>query len=280
MSLSTRIDQQRLSGQVALITGAGRGLGQSVAIAYARHGASVIVVSRTQSELDRTAEMIKKENGIIKTVAADIGNLSQLKSIFTDINESYQRLDILVNNAAVLPLKLFETMDEEEIASIFKINLLAPIYACGYAAEIMKKHKGGSIINVSSPSGYKGFEKESIYCASKHGLEGFSKTIAMEYAQNNIAVNVVTPGGFSSQVRIKPTSVTQLEFDNYSEEEKKKWNDPISFTEAFVFLGLQRASGITGERIAAFELSERIRNEGWNLSAKDLDFSVKGCSKY
>lgn len=191
MSFGLKIEQQRLSGQAVLITGAGCGLVQSV-------------------------EMIQNENGSVQTVAADI----------------------------------------------------------------MKKHPGGSIINVSSPSGYKGFEKESINCASKHGLEGFSKTTAMEYAQYNIAVNIVAPGGFSSQVRIKPTSITHLEFDNYSDEEKKKWNDPVSFTEDFVFLGLQMARGITGERIAAFELSERIRTEGWNLSAKKLVFSGKGCSKY
>lgn len=254
-----------LKHKVTLITGAGRGLGQAVALAYARQGAQVIAVSRTQSELDRTAEMIQAEGGRVVTMSVDLLQEEQVRQMVERVLSRFGRLDVLVNNAARLPLKAFEEMSMADWDRTLNVNLRAPVLTCKLFLPVMKAQGGGSIINVSSRAGVEGFEKETDYCASKFGLEGFSRALAMELKAYNIAVNTITPGGMTGYVPIKPTSVTQAEFDAMSEEEKSKWHDSIVLTEAFVYLALQDGNGLTGERVYAYDLSEQIRREGWEI---------------
>jgi NAD(P)-dependent dehydrogenase (short-subunit alcohol dehydrogenase family) len=175
-------------------------------------------------------------------------------------------VDVLVNNAARLPRLSFEEMTMANFARTLAVNLLAPVLSCKLCLESMKAQGKGSIINVSSAAGAKGFLLETDYCASKFGLEGFSWSLAMEVQQYNIAVNVVTPGGGKVRTPIKPTSMSQAQFEALSSEERAKWVDPIVMTEAFVFLAMQDGNGTTGKRIEASALSERIREEGWNLA--------------
>ena len=111
----------------------------------------------------------------------------------------------------------------------------------------------------------KGFLKETDYCATKFGLEGFTKSLAMELEGRGISVNTLSPGGLKGRVRIKPTSVTQEQFDALSPEEQAKWDDPIVLTEAFVYLALSRNRGVTGQRIYAYDLSEEVRQNGWEI---------------
>ncbi len=259
-----------LENQIALITGAGRGWGRSIAMKLALHGATVVAVSRTKTELDEAVELIKNENGKAEGIIADISDDGALQSIIQRIDNTYGKLNILINNAAILPLKNFVDFTFTEIDKIISINLRAPIVLTKLAFGLLKQGDGGSIINVSSSSGVLVFPQETIYCACKHGLEGFTKSIALEYKQYNIAVNTITPGGGNSGVRIKPTSLTQLDFNNLSEVEKEKYTDSIISTDAFVFLALQRAKEITGKRFLAYELSEHIRTKGWHLAESDL----------
>ena len=255
-----------LKDKVAVVTGAGRGWGQSVALAYARQGAKVIVVSRTQSEIDHTIALIKAEGGQAVGKSIDVSDDAALQDFHDWVIQTYGRLDILVNNAAVLILKDFEALSQQEIDLTLNINLRAVIVMTKLFLQDMVKQGEGSIINVSSNAGVSGFEKESIYSTCKFGLEGFTKSIAMEIRKHNIAVNTITPGGMSAGVRIKPTSLTQEAYDALPENEKKQWVDSIVSTEAFIFLGLQDGNGVSGERIMAYELSEQIRKEGWQLN--------------
>ena len=146
----------------------------------------------------------------------------------------------------------------------------------------MKGQGGGSIINVSSNSGVSGFSNESIYCTAKHGIEGFSKSIAKECEALNIAVNTITPGGNSAGLHIKPTSITQAQFDSLSAEEQRQWGDPLLFSDAFVFLALQRpkSGGISGERFAAYELSEHVQRSGFDIRLEDLNVDPFSGGKY
>jgi NAD(P)-dependent dehydrogenase (short-subunit alcohol dehydrogenase family) len=254
-----------LKEKVALVTGAGRGLGQSVALAYARQGAQVIAVSRTQSELDRTAAMVEAGGGQVLTMSLDLSQEDQVRHMADWALSKFGRLDVLVNNAGRLPLKSFEDMTMDDWDRTLAVNLRAPVLACKLFLQTMKEQGRGSIINVSSTAGVKEFELETDYCTSKFGLEGFSRSLALEVKKYNIAVNTITPGGRTGGVRIKPTSMTQADFDALSEEERAKWHDSIVLTEAFVFLALQDGSGVTGERVYAYDLSEQIRREGWNI---------------
>jgi NAD(P)-dependent dehydrogenase (short-subunit alcohol dehydrogenase family) len=264
-----------LANQVALITGAGRGWGQSVALAYVRQGAKVIVVSRTQSEIDKTVSMLSAEGGHAVGYSVDVSDETSMRKLVDRVLNDYGRLDVLVNNAAVLPIKLFEDFSVEEMDRTLAINLRGPLLGCKLFLDTMKKQGGGSIINVSSNAGVLPFEKESLYCTSKYALEGFTKTLAIEVKKYNIAVNTITPGGMSAGVRIKPTSLTQAEYEQLSPEEKSKWVDSIVSTEAFVYLAVQRGEGVTGERIMAYELSERVRKEGWNIQL--VEKTPAGC---
>lgn len=255
-----------LKDQVALITGAGRGWGQSIALAYARQGAKVVVVSRTQSEIDRTVTMLRAEGGQALGLSVDVSNELAMRTMAERVMNDYGRLDVLVNNAAVLPIKPFEAFSIEEMDRVLAINLRGQLMGCKLFLDVMKNQGGGSIINVSSNAGVMPFENESLYCTSKFALEGFTKTLALEVKKYNIAVNTITPGGMSAGVRIKPTNLTQEDYDRLPSEEKAKWVDSIVSTEAFVYLAVQRGNGVTGERIMAYELSERIRKEGWQIS--------------
>jgi NAD(P)-dependent dehydrogenase (short-subunit alcohol dehydrogenase family) len=257
-----------LKDKIALVTGAGRGLGQAVAVAFARQGAQVIATARTQTELERTAEMIWAEGGIVRILSADIALTSEVKQMAEQVLNEFGGIDVLVNNAARLPLVLFEEVSIEEWDRTINVNLRAPFLTCKLFLDSLKRRGAGSIINVSSRAGIEGFPRETDYCASKFGLEGFSRALALELRAHNIAVNTITPGGVAHGVRIKPTSVTQAQYDAMTERDKAQWQDPMLLTEAFVFLALQDASGITGERIYAYPLSEQIRREGWDTHYK------------
>ena len=243
----------------------GRGWGRAICLAIARQGAQVIATARTQTELDGTAALIESEGGIVETMRVDHALDVDLLEMFNRVLEKYGRLDVLVNNAAQLQLKNFDDMQMEEFDRVLTVNLRSPIFLCKLFLKEMKKQGAGSIINVSSNAGVWGFEQESAYCTSKFGIEGFSRALALEERKNNIAVNTITPGGMTAGVRIKPTNLTQEDYNKLSEAEKNKWVDSIVMTEAFIFLAIQDGSGFTGERVLAYELSEQIRREGWNI---------------
>jgi len=186
-----------------------------------------------------------------------------VRGMAAEVLRRFGRLDILVNNAALLILKPFAELSLEEWDRTIAVNLRGPVLTCKLFLETMKKQGGGSIINVSSRAGIKGFTREVPYCTSKFGLEGFSRSLAMELQPYNIAVNTITPGTLPNGAHIKPTSLTQAEYEALSEAERAQYADAMLLTEAFIFLALQRGDGVTGERVQAYELSDKIRREGW-----------------
>jgi NAD(P)-dependent dehydrogenase (short-subunit alcohol dehydrogenase family) len=263
-----------LKDRVALITGAGRGLGQAVAVAYTRQGARVIATARSADELARTADQMRAvqsralggEDELIQTIVVDVADEAAMSAMASAVLDRYGRLDVLVNNAGQLIVKSFDEMSLAEWDNIIRVNLRGAVLGCKLFLGAMTAQGGGSIINVSSNAGVMGFPLESAYCASKFALEGFSRALALELQPNNIAVNTITPGKLPGGMTIKPTSLTQAEFDALSPAEQARWADPAILTEAFIFLALQRGHGATGQRVPAFELSEQIRREGWTTT--------------
>jgi NAD(P)-dependent dehydrogenase (short-subunit alcohol dehydrogenase family) len=263
-----------LQDKVTLVTGAGRGLGRAVAIAYARHGAKVIAVSRTRSELDETAALIRAEGGHVDVLPLDLAQDAATHEMVDYALKTYGRVDVAVNNAARLPRLSLEEMTMANFDKTIAVNLRSPVLTCKLLLPSMKAQGRGSIINVSSAAGVKGFLVETDYCASKFGLEGFSYALALEVQPYNIAVNIVTPGGGKVRTPIKPTSITQAQFEALSPEEKAKWVDPIVMTECFVYLALQDGNGVTGRRFGANDLSERIREQGWNPTLPEQESRI------
>lgn len=267
-----------LKDQIAVVTGAGRGWGRAIAREFARQGARVVIVSRTRSEIDNTLQLLAEEGSSADAFSLDVSREEDWATLEGFVRQQYGRLDVLVNNAAVLRLSPFEGFSHQEIRRTLEINLYGAMAGCLTFLPLLRQ-RGGSIINVSSLAGVAPQINLTPYVASKYGLEGFSKTLALELRPDNIAVNTVTPGGMSASIHMKPTSMTESDFQALSPQEQAQFADPALYTPALVYLARQRADGVTGERIVAYELSRRIEKLGWDLRPEDL-LVWEGIGKY
>jgi len=259
----------RLEGRVALVTGSGRGFGRAMAIAYAREGANVVAASRTRSELEDMKRAARPRGGEVLTVPTDLSQEDDIYRLRDKVLDTYGRLDVLVNNAATNPWKVFEEMTVKEWDLVIAVNLRAPFILTKAFLDAMKSQGGGSIINVTSRSAEIGFVAEIGYCPSKFGIEGLTQCLALELKQHNIAVNslnVASPPG----KRLKPTGLTLAEAEKRPEEMRARYADDESMVEAFkdawTFLALQDGSGVSGQRLGTRELAEYLRRNGWEAA--------------
>jgi len=261
----------QLRDSVVLITGAGRGWGRSIAVAFARESAKVIIVSRTEAEIQETAQLIKDEGGDAYALSADLGTDEGINKTFITVQEKYNQLDVLINNAAILKYKEFNNTSEEDIKLLTNVNLLSYLLLCKKFLRGMIERQRGCIINVSSNAGIWPFEKETVYAATKFAIEGFSKSLALEVRGYGIPVNTITPGGTEKGIKIKPTNMLESEFEGLDPAERQKYTDSMKYTEAFLYLAMQDGAHITGERVLAYELSESIRQDGWDVEYQHLE---------
>jgi NAD(P)-dependent dehydrogenase (short-subunit alcohol dehydrogenase family) len=180
----------RLEGLVSVVTGAGRGLGRGIALALADAGAELVLVSRTQSDLDEVAERITEAGGTARTVICDVTDAAQV----TERIESLERIDILMNNAGANIPEPFVDVTEEHLDFLLNINVKSMFLVAQAAARRMLANgRGGSIIHMSSQMGHVGSPNRTNYCATKHAVEGMSKAIAAELAPQNIRSNCIGP---------------------------------------------------------------------------------------
>jgi len=260
----------RLEGRVALVTGSGRGFGRSVTVAYAMEGARVVSVARTRQELDRTADIIHARGGEVLTMPTDLSRVEEIYKLRDEVLGAFGRLDVLFNNAATSPWKTIEEMTVEEWDRTIDVNLRAPFLLAKAFLGAMRAQGSGSIVNVSSGSAVKGFVAELAYCPSKFGLEGLTQCLALELRPHNIAVNslnVAAPAGKA----LKPTSLTEAEAGAMPDEVRTRYADVDSMVEAFgdawMFVALQDASGVTGQRLSTRQLAEELKRDGWETTA-------------
>jgi len=183
-----------LKNKTALVTGAGKGLGKACAIALAEEGAKVIIISRTQSDLDKVSKIIRKTKGASKSFVCDVTNIKEFKSILKKIN----KLDILVNNAGSNRPEHFTKVKRENMEYLTDLNMKAVFNVAQLCSQKMVKFKnrkkiGGSIIHMSSQLGKVGCEGRNVYNMNKFGVEGLARGMACELAKYNIRVNTVCP---------------------------------------------------------------------------------------
>jgi NAD(P)-dependent dehydrogenase (short-subunit alcohol dehydrogenase family) len=182
-----------LDGKVALITGAGRGIGRAIALTFAGAGADVVVTSRTASELDEVVDRVKAEGRKGLAIVSDISRAEDLKSLTEKAVSEFGRIDILVNNAGDnFPNYSLMDVDVEVWDKLMDVDLKGPFLLCQLAARQMKLQGGGNIINVTSLAGTMPVSK--IYSVAKAGLNMLTEIMAKEWGQYNIRVNAIAPG--------------------------------------------------------------------------------------
>jgi len=259
----------QIDGKVILVTGAGRGFGRAMAYAFALKGAKVVTVARTVSELKTLEKKIKDFSGEVFTVPTDLTDENAIYSLKDKVLKKYGKLDVLVNNAATSPWKTFEYMTVSDWDRTLSVNLRAPFILSKAFFESMRNQGQGSIINVTSKSSEIGFLAESGYCPSKFGIEGLTQCLAMELQPYNIAVNSLGVGA-PEGLRLKPTELTLEDADRMPNEVKEKYADDESmakaFSDAWAFLALQNAKGVTGQRLGSIQLAENLRLNGWEAT--------------
>lgn len=192
-----------INDQIAIITGAGRGIGRATALRFAREGARVVLFSRTAAALDEVAAEIAREGYPALPIAGDVSREDEVQALFQQVMERYGRVDILVNCAAIVAVQPFLTMDIATWDRVIDTNLRGTFLCCREAFRIMAAQDRGVIINLSSLSGVKGVEKFpglGAYNVSKAGVASLTEILAVEGRPYNIRVCAVSPGAVDTEM--------------------------------------------------------------------------------
>jgi 3-oxoacyl-[acyl-carrier protein] reductase len=231
-----------LKDKVALITGAGRGIGKAVAVAYARAGAKLALCARTASELDQTVSELRSLKVQVEGWVCDVSLEEPVREFVGAALKKFGRIDVLVNNAGVMTRPV--PMTELEIKKwdyTMAVNLRGPFLITQAVLPIMMKQKSGSIINVSSMIGRGAYANFIAYATSKWGLEGFTQTLAAEARSSSIRVNSVEPGYVA-------TKLTGFQ-----------GSKPESVTDVFVYLASDESKGVTGKMLGSSGWKSQLR---------------------
>jgi NAD(P)-dependent dehydrogenase (short-subunit alcohol dehydrogenase family) len=224
----------KLKDKVALITGAGRGIGKAVALDYAREGAKLAICARTESEIAQSAKEIEAIGAECLALTCDVSEEESVGKLIDAVQKRFGRIDVLINNAGVMtrPAPVTE-LEVRKWDYTIAVNLRGPFLVTRAVLPLMTRQKSGSIINVSSSIGRGAYANFAAYAASKWGLEGFTQTVAAEIRGRNIRVNSVEPG----YVATKLTGFSG--------------SSPESVTDVFVFLGSDEAKNLTGRMLSS-----------------------------
>ncbi|MGB7340593.1 MAG: glucose 1-dehydrogenase [Phototrophicaceae bacterium] len=182
-----------LKGQVALVTGASRGIGHDVALAMAHAGAKVVVTARDMPALSQLVSQIQSEGGEALALELDMKNIQQINQVVDQVVTHYGRLDILVNNAGVGTNHDAVEVTESDWDDLMEVNLKGLFFMCQAAGKQMLQQKYGRIINMSSQAGQVGILRHAVYCASKGGVDQLTRVLALEWAKDGVRVNAVAP---------------------------------------------------------------------------------------
>ena len=200
------MDTGGLAGRVALVTGAGRGIGRATALALASQGVRVALAARSAVELERVRREIEEEGGKAIVFPADLAEIEAPRLLVSAVVETLGGLDILVNNAGFAVGRPISGTTAEEWDLLMAVNARAPFLLCREALPHLKKSGRGRIVNISSVVGTKGYVNQGAYTASKHALAGFTKVLAQEVMADGIRVHLISPGGVDTGLaaRMRP----------------------------------------------------------------------------
>jgi 3-hydroxybutyrate dehydrogenase len=248
----------KLKDKIAIVTGGGRGIGKAIALAFAREGADVVVTARTESEIEKVAEDIKALGCKGVPMVADLGKKESLQAFVDRISARFSKLDILVNNAGVgsgQSPRLVSEYDDDFWEQTLSLNLTAPYLLTKAFLPKMIAQKWGRIINISSVAGKIGFPFGAAYSASKHGLIGLTRTVALEVAAQGVTVNAICPGPIRTSMLERRIRFNSGNEGIPIEEVEKSFNsiqrllEPQEVAAIAVYLASDEAKSMTGQSI-------------------------------
>jgi NAD(P)-dependent dehydrogenase (short-subunit alcohol dehydrogenase family) len=240
-----------LTGKVALVTGAARGIGRAIAEVYAEHGARVAVADLLPGEARTVAEGINTDGGHAIALQLDVADPGSVQRAIDSTVAEFGRLDILVNNAGIHRGHLIVDFPVEDWEAVFAVNMRGT-FLCSQAAarQMMAQGDGGCIINMSSASGKKPDPQGAAYCASKSAVIGFTRVLALELGEYGIRANAVLPGATDTKMLRDVTDRVPGLMDELVERTAlDKIATPRDQANAFLFLASDLASHITGEQL-------------------------------
>jgi 3-oxoacyl-[acyl-carrier protein] reductase len=181
------------------VTGASRGIGKSISVALSGAGVKVILSARTVEKLEEVKKEIEEKGGQAEVMPLDLSGTENIINLFKDITDRFNRLDILVNNAAIGIFGDIIDASQDDLDRILDINFKSMFTSCQQFFKLMIPQKSGYIINISSIMGVKAYKQQSIYAASKHAVMGLTKALAVEGQEHNIRVSAILPGGVDTE---------------------------------------------------------------------------------
>lgn len=235
-----------LTGKVALVTGAGRGIGREIALTLAENGATVIVnYNGSKEQAENVAESIRQKGGCAEALQCNVADFEASEQLVKAVLEKYGKVDILVNNAGITRDNLIPRMTEADFDAVVDTNLKGAFNMIRHLSRSFMKQRYGKIINISSVSGVMGNAGQSNYAASKAGLIGLTKSVARELAGRNVCVNAVAPGFIE-------TDMTDVLKENVRENLKNliplgKMGSPKDVANLVLFLAGEGSDYITGQ---------------------------------
>lgn len=241
----------KLNGKVALVTGASKGIGASIAKGLAAAGARVVVnYASSRAGADAVVAEIKRDGGEAIAVGGDVSKAADVKALFAATKNAFGGLDILVNNAGVYKFEPLEAVTEDEFHRQFNTNVLGPILASQEAAKLLPK--GGSIINISSVASVKALPGSVVYAGTKSALDTATRVLAQELGPRGIRVNTIAPGGVETE-GTHTAGIIGSDFEKQMVEQTAlgRIGQPNDIARLAVFLASDDAAWITGDRLTA-----------------------------
>ncbi len=248
----------RLRDRKAFITGASRGIGRAVALAYAKEGAVLALGARSMEPLERLAAEINGAGGRAVPIAIDVGSSESIEKAHAEVTAKLGAIQILVNNAGIAKSVKVLNMDDEHWRSHLDINLTSVFKITRALLPELVAQKWGRVINIASTAGKVGFQYTAAYCASKHGVIGFTRALALEMATLGVTVNAICPGFVNTDMASEAARNIAAKTGG-SEEDARKWlsklspqnrlMEPEEVAAVAVMLATDASRGINGQAI-------------------------------
>ena len=241
---------RRLEEKVALVTGAGAGIGRAVAETFAREGAHVVVADRDSDAAQEVAEAIVKANGAATAHAVDVTDTPQVKALMEEIGPCHGRLDVLVNNAGVGERADFRHLSDEAWDRVWRTNLDGTVRCAREAFDLLKSSGNASLINLSSVMASKHTRQMAVYSATKGAVSALTRSLAVEYAPYGIRVNALVPGYVETALIGRYLQNPMIAKALLTQTPLRRFGTPQDIANAALFLASDEAAYITGASLS------------------------------